>query len=194
MILHLFLWFKLSIFSCFTSPAFGVGNTMFEKIQSFKTKIKFEAVMKEETTAHLSVFEPPNLIDAPGVGTDWPINVGSKKIVDGDIKVHWTLRNGDQHILFELYVSKNGVNNARDFFIEKTCENSRMDCPFDIAPIQISNLAVSNLTKDNKQIVWIFHNTTVSLRTIESAVDIMKLANWVQSHIQDALAKQAKNR
>jgi len=172
--------------------ALEVGNAMnsmqTEKILRFKKRIDFDNAVKTENIRQEVRAIWPNMLKAPGLAAgQWRVAADSTWRANGGIAREWVLQRDKEQIAIVIFVSSEGLEQAQNFLLVRATENMMLDAPFVKGPIELGTLAVSMPSGTPPNLIWVFRNVCFDVRGIDTQVDIISIAQWLQSFADEGV-------
>lgn len=153
-----------------------------DKVERFKKRINFDAVLKKEKTEEAVSVTWPDMLTAPGLGSGrWMVAADSIWRTCGGVAREWVLRRGEEQVAIVIFVSSEGPGPAQHFLLSRSTENMMIDSPFVKGPSGLGTLAVSMPPAAPPNLIWVFRNVCFDVRSIDAHVEVFEIAKWLQS-------------
>lgn len=154
-----------------------------ERTEAFKRKIGYQRLVERTENSSVGVAaEWPDLLSAPmlrsggwTVATDsiWSVADGASRSV--------VLRSAQRTINSTMFVSTKGVAAALKELISRASATMTPEVPYEKGPDDLGDIAVSLGSGGDQDLIWVFHNVCFQMRGVQSEIDILAIARWLQS-------------
>ena len=164
----------------------GTGKAMSPmqsaKVERFKARIDFDAVLSRERPAKRSVIAWPDMLKAPGLAAgQWQVAADTTWQPSGGAARQWVLRRGPEQLAIVVFVSSDGPGPAREFFVSRATDNMMEDSPFVRLQDGPGTLAVGMPEGTPSSMIWLDNNLCFAVRAIDTDVAVLPIARWLQS-------------
>jgi hypothetical protein len=171
--------------------AFNAGAAMhpmqIQKIERFKRNIDFDGALRQENTTQAVRVMWPHPLNAPGVGASWTVADDTTWRANGGTAREWVLRRGAETLGVLIFVSRGGVDAARQFLLHRASENMMVDVPYVKAPFALGTLAVQSPAPQAPALIWVYRTVCFHVYGESSTVDIEPIAKWLQAAAESGL-------
>lgn len=155
-----------------------------EKVERFKSRIDFDNAFQGDDPMEIVRAHWPNMSTAPGLAGTWPVVADTTWYEKNGVARQWTLRKGAQVLDILIFVSSEGVEPSREFLLSRASENMMVDVPYAKGPPGLGTFAISSPNPKSPSLIWVYRNICFHLRVIDSHLDILPIARWLQSVAQ----------
>lgn len=161
-----------------------------DKVARFKARIGFD----QRPRAFAPVLQPavlwPDPLAAPGVaGAGWAVAADSTWRQDQGSAREWVLRRGPEALMVLAFVSGAGEDGAQDFFLARACNTMTLEVPYVPGPPDLGSLSVQSPHAGAPYLMWMFGNACVELKAVDTALDLLAIARWLQGHMEAPRAR-----
>lgn len=152
-----------------------------DKVARFKARIGFDQRPRAAGPEPRPALVWPDPRTAPGIaGAGWSLAADSVWRQDHGCTREWVLRLGPQALMVLAFVSAQGEQGARDFFLARACETMTVEVPYVPGPQDLGSLAVQSPHPGAPYLMWVFGNCCVELKAVDTALDLVAIACWLQ--------------
>jgi hypothetical protein len=172
----------------------GVHRTTSELLRSdmeaFRERIKFNTAIREEVSDNLLVkakwpYEPGLVKIA---GHDWRLNDDNQMASGHGIQRNLYMKSGKESVRVKIFVSRDGVQAARDFFLESAVSNASSGIFWVKGPQTIGTLSVKSSSSGTPDVLWLYKNVCIQVENlVENNADTIEIARWLQSIAEKGL-------
>jgi hypothetical protein len=164
----------------------GTGSDMTAiqsaKVERFKAQIGFNDVISRERPTELPAPVWPDMLRAPGLAAgQWHVVADTTWQPGRGVARQWVLRRGQEQLAIVAFVSSDGPEPARDFFVSRATDNMMQDSPFVRLEGGPGTLAVGLPEATPASVIWLSHNLCFAVRAIDTDVAVLPIARWLQS-------------
>lgn len=158
-----------------------------DKVERFKARIGFDQRTRGAPAAAAAELRWPDPLTAPGVaGRGWRLAADTVwRDGDGNVR-EWVLRRDAETLMVLAFVSRSGEDGARRFFLERACNTMMLEVPYVPGPPDLGSLAVTSPHAGAPYLMWIFGACCVELKAVDSRLDLVAIARWLQSLVEAA--------
>lgn len=158
-----------------------------DKVARFKTRIGFDQRPRAFAPGLQPAVPWPDPLAAPGVaGAGWAVAADTTWRQDQGSVREWVLRRGPEALMVLAFVSGAGEDGARDFFLARACNTMTLEVPYVPGPQDLGSLSVQSPHAGAPYLMWMFGNCCVELKAVDTALDLLAVARWLQSHMETA--------
>ena len=158
-----------------------------DKVARFKARIGFDQRPRAFVPAPQAPVQWPDPLTAPGVaGGNWTKAADTTWRQDQGSAREWVLRRGPEALIVLAYASGAGEEGARDFFLGRTCNTMTLEVPYEPGPPDLGILSAQSPNPAAPYLIWVFGNRCVELKAVDTALDILPIARWLQGHMEAA--------
>jgi hypothetical protein len=164
-----------------------------DKVARFKARIGFDQRPRGVAPGPHPAVVWPDPLAAPGVaGGGWAVAADTPWREEHGSAREWVLRRGPETLVVLAFVSGTGEEGARDFFLARACNTMTLEVPYVPGPADLGSLSVHSPHAGAPYLMWVFGNCCVELKALDTALDLLPIARWLQGHLEAApLARRA---
>jgi hypothetical protein len=163
-----------------------------DKVAHFKARIGFDQRPRTFVAGPQPAVLWPDPLVAPGVaGAGWAVAADTAWRQDQGSAREWVLRRGPEALMVLAFVSGAGEDGARDFFLARTCNTMTLEVPYVPGPQDLGSLSAQSPHRGAPYLIWVFGNCCVELKAVDTALDLLAIARWLQGHMEAPRARGA---
>jgi hypothetical protein len=161
-----------------------------DKVARFKARIGFDQRPRAFAPGPQPAVLWPDPLAAPGVaGAGWAVAADTTWRQDQGSAREWVLRRGPEALMVLAFVSGAGEEGARDFFLARTCNTMTLEVPYVPGPPDLGSLSAQSANPGAPYLIWVFGNCCVELKAVDTALDLLVIARWLQGHMEAPRAR-----